>query len=172
MSTVLLFLALVFFVLAIVGVLSPTVFRHRKTGAVPPRFRLLLGNVVLSVLCLMAAAALHPAEEEAVSPEPPQAALEHVPAQPSETEPQNSGLDPRFVSPSPEQQWVMENVFSGMPWDEAEWIRRFGAWEPLPVQDRNPAIISNLYFHEIDMTVVVNLLKEEVVTWRFGRGGV
>ena len=70
------------------------------------------------------------------------------------------------------QRWVMENVSMGMAWNPAEWRNRFGAWEEFAATTRNPNIIVNYYFDSIDMTLVVNTLKGEVVTWKMGRDGL
>lgn len=71
-----------------------------------------------------------------------------------------------------DQQWVIENVIMGSEWDPSFWINRFGEWEEFPVTTRNPDIISNYYFESLDMTLIVNTLKDEVVVWRIGRDGL
>ena len=56
MLTAFLFLlVLVFFAMAVVGALAPRLFRNRKTGDVPGRFKFMLGNVTLAAICLVAA---------------------------------------------------------------------------------------------------------------------
>ena len=70
------------------------------------------------------------------------------------------------------QRWVIENVSMGMAWNPAEWRERFGAWEEFAATTRNPNIITNYYFDSIDMTLVVNTLKDEIVTWKMGRDGL
>ena len=71
-----------------------------------------------------------------------------------------------------DQQWVIENVIMGSEWDSSFWRDRFGEWEEFPVTSRNPDIISNYYFESLDMTLIVNTLKDEVVVWRMGRHGL
>jgi len=70
------------------------------------------------------------------------------------------------------QKWVMENVSMGMTWKPKFWKRKFGIWDEFPVTTLNPKIIKNYYFSTIDMTIVVNVLKHEVVTWKTGDKGL
>ena len=70
------------------------------------------------------------------------------------------------------QRWVMENVTMGMTWNPTEWKQRFGDWEEFATTSRNPDVITNYYFESIDMTIVVNTVKNEIVTWRTGRDGL
>jgi hypothetical protein len=71
-----------------------------------------------------------------------------------------------------DQKWVMENIIVGSEWEREFWMSRFGQWEEFPVTTRNPDIISNYYFESLDMTIIVNTLKDEVVTWRMGQDGL
>lgn len=73
---------------------------------------------------------------------------------------------------SEDQKWVMENVIVGSEWEPEFWKSRFGQWEEFPVTTMNPDIISNYYFESLDMTIIVNTLKDEVVTWRTGQDGL
>ncbi|PXX99686.1 hypothetical protein [Halomonas sp. LBP4] len=70
------------------------------------------------------------------------------------------------------QMWVMNNVFPGTPWKPETFRTRFGEWEEFPATKRNPAIIKNYYFSNLEMTIVVNDLKGEVATWMMGREGL
>lgn len=70
------------------------------------------------------------------------------------------------------QRWVRENIIMGSEWDPELWKGRFGEWEKFPVTTRNPDIISNYYFESLDMTIIVNTLKDEIVVWRMGRDGL
>jgi len=71
-----------------------------------------------------------------------------------------------------DQKWVMENIIVGSDWKPEFWRGRFGQWREFPVKTRNPEIISNYYFESLDMTIIVNILKNEVVTWRMGKDGL
>ncbi len=71
-----------------------------------------------------------------------------------------------------DQKWVMENIIVGSEWEPEFWKSRFGQWEEIPVTTRNPTIISNYYFESLDMTIIVNTLKDEVVTWKMGQDGL
>lgn len=66
------------------------------------------------------------------------------------------------------RRWVMLNVHMGQEWDPAFWVAKFGDWKQLEVDRGNPAIIKACYFKSIDMTLIVNVLKGEIVTWRDG----
>lgn len=66
------------------------------------------------------------------------------------------------------RRWVMLNVYMGQEWDPAFWMLKFGEWKQLEVDRHNPAIIKAYYFESIDMTLIVNVLKGEIVTWRDG----
>jgi hypothetical protein len=67
------------------------------------------------------------------------------------------------------QKWVMLNVHMGQRWDPAMWREKFGAWEQVELRGRgNPNIIKMYYFRSIDVTLMVNTLKKEIVTWRKG----
>jgi hypothetical protein len=71
------------------------------------------------------------------------------------------------------QNWVMDNAVPiGKAWEPSKWVNRLGMWKEIPVTTRNPRIIKNYYFESVDMTVVVNTLKNEIVTWRMGQEGL
>ena len=70
------------------------------------------------------------------------------------------------------RQWVMLNVEAGTPWIPAAWESRFGAWDEIPTTTRNPEVIKNYYFKSLDMTIIVNVLKQEIVAYRLERGGL
>ena len=68
------------------------------------------------------------------------------------------------------QKWVMENVYSGMPWRLSFWSKKFGSWRVLPYKgsgSRRPFMM--YYFKSIDMTIMVNSDSEEIVVWRLGQ---
>lgn len=68
------------------------------------------------------------------------------------------------------QKWVMENIISGTSWDPNFWNNKFGKYEEIGVSDRyNPRIIKAYYFKSIDMTLIVNEYKQEIVVWRVGK---
>ncbi len=71
-----------------------------------------------------------------------------------------------------DKRWIMENIIVGSEWEPGFWKSRFGQWEKFPVTTRNPDIISNYYFKSLDMTIIVNTLKDEVVSWRMGQDGL
>ena len=67
------------------------------------------------------------------------------------------------------QRWVMSNVFVGIKWDPSSWVAKFGSWKELKLTSGNPQILKMLYFESIDMTLTVNVLKGEIVTWQLGK---
>ena len=70
---------------------------------------------------------------------------------------------------TPEQRWVIENIYTGTRWEPIEMLNRFGMYERYDPEDGNPQISQMFYFKNIDMTFMVNLLKNQIQTWRFGR---
>ena len=67
------------------------------------------------------------------------------------------------------QKWVMLNVTSGMPWDSNVWESKFGSYQELEYRgEGNPKILKMYYFKTIDTTLMVNVLKKEIVTYRKG----
>lgn len=67
------------------------------------------------------------------------------------------------------QRWVESNVFVGTKWDPSSWVARFGSWEELELSSGNPQILKIFYFKSIDMSLMVNVLKGEIVTWQLGK---
>jgi hypothetical protein len=66
------------------------------------------------------------------------------------------------------QRWLMESTASGDPWNPAEFERRMGPSERMPVTNRTEIIVA-YYYPRADATVFVNTLRNELVTWRLGR---
>ena len=67
------------------------------------------------------------------------------------------------------QLWVMENVNAATPYIESNMRSKLGYSEPVAVTRMNPNIIKGHYFPKADMTIYVNTLKNEYVTFRKGR---
>ncbi|WP_455064078.1 hypothetical protein [Prevotella fusca] len=67
------------------------------------------------------------------------------------------------------RRWVMSNVHGGYPWDPVFWSKKFGSWENFDPPTGNPKILRRMYFPSIDMTLLVNIYKNEVATWSPGR---
>lgn len=65
--------------------------------------------------------------------------------------------------------WVMGEVFQGMKWDESFWVKKFGQPERYSSSVGNNKVLQMYYFEKIDMTIMVNTLKKEIVTWRNGK---
>ena len=70
------------------------------------------------------------------------------------------------------RRWVMSNFRMGQKWDPAFWRAKFGEFKQLEVDRYNPAIIKAYYFESIDMTLIVNVLKGEIDTWRDGEASL
>lgn len=64
--------------------------------------------------------------------------------------------------------WVMENVYMHYPWDPKFWQDKFGEIQEVDYQAGNPDIIKMYYVKSINMTLMVNVLKGDIVTWRSG----
>lgn len=67
------------------------------------------------------------------------------------------------------QKWVMTHVNLGDPWDAAEWVKRFGRYQEIPIDYGNPRILKAYYFPRIDITLTVNILKGEISIWSLGK---
>lgn len=67
------------------------------------------------------------------------------------------------------RQWVMSNVHGGYPWDPDFWNKKFGTWENFDPPTGNPQILRMMYFPSIDVTLLVNIYKNEIATWSLGR---
>lgn len=67
------------------------------------------------------------------------------------------------------QSWVMENVSVGTKWEEQKFVSKLGKYEEIEVTCRNPRIIKAYYFPKADMTMIVNIYKTRVQTWRKGK---
>ena len=67
------------------------------------------------------------------------------------------------------QGWVMRNLDMDTPMRDARLVERFGRYVELPLESGNPRVLKMWYFPSIDMTFMVNVLKDEVVLWRMGR---
>ena len=65
--------------------------------------------------------------------------------------------------------WVMGEVFQGMKWNEKFWQNKFGKPGVYNSTAGNPHVLKMYYFKKIDMTIMVNTLKQEIVTWRDGK---
>lgn len=81
-----------------------------------------------------------------------------------------SGIDRNVViERQNDQSWVMNNVYSGTPWDYGFWAERFGDIKQIEYTGSgNPRILKNFYIPKIDMTIKVNAPRGEVITWVSG----
>ena len=74
----------------------------------------------------------------------------------------------KFELQEQHQKWVMENIISGYTWNPMFWRNKFGQWKEVELAHGNPEILKMYYFESIDMTLMVNVLKNEIVIWRIG----
>jgi hypothetical protein len=67
------------------------------------------------------------------------------------------------------QRWVMENFYMNYPWKPEFWRKKFGDLELVDYHGSgNPKILKMYYIKSIDMTLLVNDLKKEIITYRMG----
>ena len=64
------------------------------------------------------------------------------------------------------QLWVMENLWTGVKWNEQEVAQKLGAAEQIGKATRFRRIY---YYPRSDITLIVNPYKGEITTWRIGR---
>lgn len=76
----------------------------------------------------------------------------------------------RLLQKEKGRRWVRSNVYGGYPWNPDFWNKKFGAWENFDPPTGNPQILRMMYFPSIDMTLLVNIYKNEIATWSLGRG--
>jgi hypothetical protein len=65
--------------------------------------------------------------------------------------------------------WVVDEVYMGMPWEPEVWLEKFGSPERYNLKSGNPKALQMFYFESIDMSLIVNILKNEIAAWREGR---
>jgi hypothetical protein len=67
--------------------------------------------------------------------------------------------------------WVMRTVYTGLPWKRAVWTRRLGEYRQEPYREGswNSRTTAAYYFPSVDMTLLVNTQKQEVLTFHEGR---
>ena len=67
------------------------------------------------------------------------------------------------------QRWVMENFYMNYPWKPEFWRNKFGELQQVEYRGSgNPRILKMYYIKSINMTLLVNDLKKEIVTYRMG----
>lgn len=67
------------------------------------------------------------------------------------------------------KRWVMENFYMGYPWNPAFWSDRFGELQRVEYRGSgNSRVLKMYYVKSIDMTLLINDLKKEIVTYRMG----
>jgi hypothetical protein len=67
------------------------------------------------------------------------------------------------------RRWVWENFYAGYPWKPEFWRNKFGELQQVEYRGSgNPKILKMFYMKSIDMTLLVNDLKKEIVTYRMG----
>lgn len=67
------------------------------------------------------------------------------------------------------QQWVIENFYMGYPWKPEFWHKKFGPLQQVKYHGSgNPEILKMYYIESMDMTLLVNVLKKEIITYRKG----
>ena len=69
------------------------------------------------------------------------------------------------------REWLEDNVIGASPWkwNRQKMVKNLGKYEKFNPGSGNPKILQMFYFKSVDMTFMVNLLKNEIVTYRYGR---
>ena len=81
--------------------------------------------------------------------------------------PGKSAADVQFKEDG--QRWVAENIGEGEAWRPKDWIQKFGKYQELQMNMSSPELLKAYYFPRIDITLIVNVWRKEIATWRFGR---
>ncbi len=67
------------------------------------------------------------------------------------------------------QRWVMENFYMNYPWKPEFWRNKFGELKQVEYRGSgNPRILKMYYIKSVNMTLLVNDLKKEIITYRMG----
>ena len=67
------------------------------------------------------------------------------------------------------QKWVMTNFYAGMPWDQKAWKAKFGLWQEVEYRgEMDTKILKMYYFKSIDMTFIINILQQKIISYRMG----
>lgn len=88
-----------------------------------------------------------------------------VQSEPTEELPKDNPFT-RKVKNQAGREWVMTEVYPGVPWDSKYFFKKLGISESFDPEDLNPRIVKMFYFPDIDMTIMVNINKNEVMAWR------
>ena len=69
------------------------------------------------------------------------------------------------------REWLEDNVIGTLPWkwNRQKMVKNLGKYEQFNPDSGNPKVLQMFYFKSVDMTFMVNLLKNEIVTYRYGR---
>ena len=67
------------------------------------------------------------------------------------------------------REWVMMEVYPGVAWDSKYFFKKLGPSDSFDPEEFNPKIVKMFYYPDIDMTLIVNLNKNEVMAWRDGK---
>jgi hypothetical protein len=68
------------------------------------------------------------------------------------------------------QRWVALHLDIGAPWNQQAIERQLGSGQRFRISgDMNPNVIVGFYFERADTTVFVNVVRNEVAMWRYGR---
>ncbi len=64
------------------------------------------------------------------------------------------------------RKWVEDNVTGALPWkwNRQKMVKNLGKYEKFNPDSGNPKVLQMFYFKRVDMTFMVNLLKNEIVT--------
>lgn len=62
--------------------------------------------------------------------------------------------------------WVMMEVYPRTPWNAPLFRKKLGDYEIYDPSELNPKIVKMYYFPDVDLTIMVNMPKSEVMAWR------
>ena len=67
------------------------------------------------------------------------------------------------------QRWVMEHFYTNYPWKPEFWRKKFGQMKQVEYRGSgNRRILKMYYIKSINITLLVNDLKKEIITYRMG----
>lgn len=136
-------------------------------------WRLLCGSLsVLAVVVLLVI--LMPAPEKTAQDAPKKEAVtapqetSAAQSKPAEEQPVKNPFTKK-VKNQTGREWAMTEVSPGNPWDSKYFSQKLGLPIPLDPEELNPKIVKMFYYPDADITLMVNLNKNEVMAWRDGK---
>lgn len=74
-----------------------------------------------------------------------------------------------YIKRQKSKDWVMQEVYPGTRWDTKLFTKKLGLYKTYDPKNLNPKVVKMFYFSDVDMTLIVNVRKGEIMAWRDGK---